>query len=238
MVVNLMFSCSYLLHVSLDEPRHLHCPHKEKNSSLSDKSVENSNDPQQLQQYLKMASRGNPNVPRKMKKLGNRAKVQRRNAGKITKNPRGGNSSTVLHPTGGPLAPLSSKKMRKLEKAQNHARQRALELAMAQEGEVTMTGTSAQGIRDEFVAKKSLQMRLQLRRARRRELLRIRLRRWRLMRRRELRWRRSSFVAEVTFSGHFSKGRKSEISEGFCPSRLGGSFILDSGVLGVIGVGK
>lgn len=88
-----------------------------------------------------MASRGNPNVPSKQKKKANRAKVQRRNAGKISKNPRGGNSSTVLHPTGGAAAPLSAKKLRKVEKAQKHARQRAIEKAMAEEGEVAMTGT-------------------------------------------------------------------------------------------------
>lgn len=87
-----------------------------------------------------MASRGNPNVPSKLKKKGNRAKVQRRNAGKITKNPRGGNSSTVLHPTGGPMAPLSAKKQRKVDKALIRAKQRAIELAMAEEGEIAMTG--------------------------------------------------------------------------------------------------
>lgn len=79
-------------------------------------------------------------MPSKLKKKANRAKVQRRNAGKISKNPRGKNSSTVLHPTGGPNAPLSAKKLRKLEKAQNHARQRAIEKAMAEEGEIAMTG--------------------------------------------------------------------------------------------------
>lgn len=87
-----------------------------------------------------MASRGNPNVPRKAKKFSNRAKVQRRNAGKVLKNPRGKNSSTVIYPTGGPQAPLSAKKARKVEKAQNHSRQRAIERAMAEEGEVEMTG--------------------------------------------------------------------------------------------------
>lgn len=71
--------------------------------------------------------------------MGNRAKVQKRNAGK-PKNPRGTNSSTVLYPTGGQNAPLSAKKARKVEKAQNHARQRAIERAMAEEGEIAMTG--------------------------------------------------------------------------------------------------
>ena len=46
----------------------------------------------------------------------------------------------MLHPTSGPLAPVSGKKARKLEKAANHARQRAIENAMAEEAEVEMTG--------------------------------------------------------------------------------------------------
>jgi hypothetical protein len=59
---------------------------------------------------------------------------------KITKNPRGTARSSVLLPTSGPLAPISGKKARKLEKAKNHARRRAIEKAMEQEGEVEMTG--------------------------------------------------------------------------------------------------
>jgi len=35
---------------------------------------------------------------------------------------------------------LSSKKARKVEKARNHARQRALEKALAEQGEIAMTG--------------------------------------------------------------------------------------------------
>ncbi|KAI9646268.1 hypothetical protein NHQ30_005709 [Ciborinia camelliae] len=86
-----------------------------------------------------MASKSNPNVPQKKRKIANRAKTQRKNAiNKITKNPRGTRSSTVLFPTSGPLAPVSGKKARKLQKAQNCARQRALEQAM-KEGEVKMT---------------------------------------------------------------------------------------------------
>ncbi|KAF5873739.1 uncharacterized protein Bfra_005203 [Botrytis fragariae] len=86
-----------------------------------------------------MASKSNPNVPQKKRKIANRAKTQRKNAiNKITKNPRGTRASTVLHPTSGPLAPLSGKKARKVQKAQNCARQRALEQAM-KEGEVKMT---------------------------------------------------------------------------------------------------
>ena len=46
----------------------------------------------------------------------------------------------MLHPTSGPLAPVSGKKARKLEKAANHARQRAIEKALEAEGEVAMTG--------------------------------------------------------------------------------------------------
>lgn len=87
-----------------------------------------------------MASKSNPNVPQKKRKVANRAKTQRKNAiNKITKNPRGTRASTVLFPTSGPLAPVSGKKARKLQKAQNCARQRALEKAM-KEGEVNMTG--------------------------------------------------------------------------------------------------
>jgi hypothetical protein len=91
-----------------------------------------------------MASRGNPNVPSKSKRKANRSKVQskvqKHNSGKISKNPRGTAPSSVLHATSGPSAPISSKKARKLTRAQNHARRRALEEAMAREGEVVMTG--------------------------------------------------------------------------------------------------
>lgn len=88
-----------------------------------------------------MASRSNPNVPSKNRRIASRAKVQRRNAvNKVTKTPRGTRNSTVLAPTSGPLAPVSGKKARKVEKAKNHARRRAIEKAMQQEGEVEMTG--------------------------------------------------------------------------------------------------
>lgn len=88
-----------------------------------------------------MPSRGNPNVPNKSRRVSSRRKVQKKNAvNKISKNPRGTAKSSVLHPTSGPLAPVSSKKARKLEKAANHARQRAIGRAMEQEGEVIMTG--------------------------------------------------------------------------------------------------
>jgi len=80
-------------------------------------------------------------VPNKQRKVASRRKVQSKNASaKISKNPRGTAKSSVLHPTSGPLAPLSGKKARKLEKAKNHARQRQIEKAMVAEGEVEMTG--------------------------------------------------------------------------------------------------
>lgn len=88
-----------------------------------------------------MASRSNPNTPSKSRRIANRAKVQKRNAKNgVSKAPRGTRHSTVLAPTSGPLTPLSGKKARKLEKAKNHARRRAIEQAMEQEGEVEMTG--------------------------------------------------------------------------------------------------
>jgi hypothetical protein len=88
-----------------------------------------------------MPSRGNPNVPNKQRRIASRSKVQKQKAvNKVSKNPRGTARSNVLHPTSGPLAPVSGKKARKLEKAKNHARRRAVEKAMEQEGEVQMTG--------------------------------------------------------------------------------------------------
>jgi hypothetical protein len=88
-----------------------------------------------------MPSRGNPNVPNKQRRIASRAKVQKRNSvNKISKNARGTAKSSVLYPTSGPLAPVSGKKARKLEKAQNKARRRAIEKAMEEEGEVEMTG--------------------------------------------------------------------------------------------------
>jgi hypothetical protein len=92
--------------------------------------------------YLKMPSRGNPNVPNKQRRIANRSKVQKRKAQKgVTKNARGTRKSNVLYPTSGPLAPVSGKKARKLEKAANHARQRAIQKAMEAEGEIEMTGS-------------------------------------------------------------------------------------------------
>lgn len=88
-----------------------------------------------------MPSRGNPNVPNKQRRIANRSKIQSKNASnKITKNPRGTARSNVLHPTSGPLAPVSGKKARKLERAQNNARRRAIEKGLEQKGEVQMTG--------------------------------------------------------------------------------------------------
>ena len=80
-------------------------------------------------------------MPNKQRRTASRRKVQKANAiNKITKNPRGTTKSSVLHPTSGPLAPVSGKKARKMEKAANHARQRQIEQAMKDEGEVQMTG--------------------------------------------------------------------------------------------------
>ncbi|RAL60770.1 hypothetical protein DID88_009875 [Monilinia fructigena] len=66
-----------------------------------------------------MASKSNPNVPQKEAQEAQEPVL-------------------FLFPTSGPLAPVSGKKARKLQKAQNCARQRALEKAM-KEGEVSMT---------------------------------------------------------------------------------------------------
>jgi hypothetical protein len=94
-----------------------------------------------------MPSRGNPNVPNKERRISKRNKVQKRKSiNGISKNPRGTARSSVLHPTSGPLAPVSGKKARKLEKARNHARQRAIEQAMEKEGEVEMTGIEAKSM--------------------------------------------------------------------------------------------
>ena len=80
-------------------------------------------------------------MPSKQRRIANRTKVQKRKAQNgITKNARGTRKSNVLYPTSGPLAPVSSKKARKLEKAANHARQREIEKAMKEEGEVEITG--------------------------------------------------------------------------------------------------
>ena len=88
-----------------------------------------------------MPSRGNPNVPNKQRRVASRRKVQKANAiNKVVKNPRGTTLSSVIAPTSGPLAPVSGKKARKLQKAVNHARQRQIERAMQEEGEVQMTG--------------------------------------------------------------------------------------------------
>jgi hypothetical protein len=88
-----------------------------------------------------MPSVANCNVPNKSRRKANRNKIQKRRASMgIPKNPRGMALSSVLHPNSGPLAPLSGKKARKVEKARNHAKQRALEKELAERGEVAMTG--------------------------------------------------------------------------------------------------
>lgn len=92
-------------------------------------------------QTANMPSRGNPNVPNKDRRVASRRKLQKKNAvNKVTKNPRGTANSSVLHPTGGPMAPVSKKKARKLERAQNHARARAIEKGMVLEEEAEMSG--------------------------------------------------------------------------------------------------
>ncbi|KAI1004145.1 hypothetical protein K3495_g4065 [Podosphaera aphanis] len=96
-----------------------------------------------------MPSRGNPNVPNKQRRIANRSKAQKRNAtNKIRKS-----RTNVLCPTSGPLAPISGKKARKLERLKNHARRRAIEKAMEQEGEIQMTDaprTTKKKVQDEF----------------------------------------------------------------------------------------
>lgn len=90
-----------------------------------------------------MPSRSNPNVPNKQPRIANRAKVQKKRAtNRIEKKARGSAEtlkSGVLYPTSGPLKPVSGKKARKLERARNHARQRAMEEEMLKQGEVQMT---------------------------------------------------------------------------------------------------
>jgi hypothetical protein len=94
-----------------------------------------------------MVNRANPNVPSKFKRKANRSKVQKRNAANgVTKNARGTARSSVIHPTSGPAAPLSAKKARKVEKAINHARKRAIEAQLEADGEVAMTGWFSRSI--------------------------------------------------------------------------------------------
>ena len=80
-------------------------------------------------------------MPNKQRRIANRTKVQKRKAqAGVTKNARGTRKSAVLYPTSGPLAPVSGKKARKLEKAANHVRQRAIGKALEADREVEMTG--------------------------------------------------------------------------------------------------
>jgi hypothetical protein len=86
-----------------------------------------------------MASRSNPNVPTKAKRLSHPRKAKK-NSRKIVK-PHGSkpkSKSKNIHVGG----EVSNKKARKLEKKQNFAKQRALEKAMEEAGEVRMTGMS------------------------------------------------------------------------------------------------
>ncbi|KAI9862951.1 MAG: hypothetical protein M1813_004124 [Trichoglossum hirsutum] len=83
-----------------------------------------------------MASRSNPNVPTKAKRLSHPRKAKK-NSRKIVK-PHGSkpkSKSKNIHVGG----EVSNKKARKLEKKQNFAKQRALEKAMEEAGEVRMT---------------------------------------------------------------------------------------------------
>ncbi|RDL35424.1 Uncharacterized protein BP5553_07355 [Venustampulla echinocandica] len=106
-----------------------------------------------------MASRSNPNVPSKQRRTASRAKVQRRKSvNKVTKNPRGTAKSNVLCPTSGPAAPLSGKKAKKLERAQNHARRRAIELAMENEGEVEMIDPPTTKAKTENAANEKMEL--------------------------------------------------------------------------------
>lgn len=131
-----------------------------------------------------MPSRSNPNVPSKQRRIASRSKVQKRG---ISKNPRGTARSSVLNPTSGKLAPVSGKKARKLEKAKNHARRRALERAMEMEGEVVMTGQycaagTATGLGDIWLNFVWWQMHQKLRNRRGVRKKRSRERKWKSMR--------------------------------------------------------
>jgi hypothetical protein len=102
----------------------------------------------------KMPSVKNPNVPQKARRLATRGKVQKRKANGAaftsdknpsTSNPRNPRANTLapgatLYPTSGPLAPLSKKKAKKVERAQRLARQRMVEKLKKEGGEVDMTG--------------------------------------------------------------------------------------------------
>lgn len=88
-----------------------------------------------------MPSVANCNVPNKSRRKAQRQKVQKQRASAgVKKNARGTATSSVLYPTSGPGAALSSKKARKVEKARAHALKRAMEKEMERNGEATMTG--------------------------------------------------------------------------------------------------
>lgn len=101
-----------------------------------------------------MPSVANCNVPNKSRRKAQRTKTQKQRASAgIKKNARGTATSSVIHPTSGPLAPLSGKKARKVEKARMHALKRQAEkeglsveeflgaLEGRAEGESVMEGT-------------------------------------------------------------------------------------------------
>jgi hypothetical protein len=83
-----------------------------------------------------MPSVSNCNTPNKSRRIASRQKIQRKRAAAgIRKNPRGTNSSVQIFPTSGPLAPLSGKKARKVEKARKHALAREAERQLREEEE-------------------------------------------------------------------------------------------------------
>ncbi|KAI9779129.1 MAG: hypothetical protein M1839_007664 [Geoglossum umbratile] len=81
-----------------------------------------------------MASRSNPNVPSKARRLAHPRRVKK-NSQKVTK-ARGTKTQPKNIHVGGRV---SSKKAKKLEKKQNFARKRAIEILMEETGEVKMT---------------------------------------------------------------------------------------------------
>ncbi|KAI9764257.1 MAG: hypothetical protein M1840_008548 [Geoglossum simile] len=82
-----------------------------------------------------MASRSNPNVPAKSKRLAHPRKAK--NSQKVTKARHTKTQPKNIHVGG----QISSKKAKKLEKKQGFARKRAIEKSMEETGEVKMTGT-------------------------------------------------------------------------------------------------
>jgi len=82
-----------------------------------------------------MASRSNPNVPAKAKRLAHPRKTKKSH--KVTKTRDSKTQPKNMHVGGH----ISNKKAKKLEKKRNFARKRDLQKAMEEAGEVQMTGT-------------------------------------------------------------------------------------------------